>query len=274
MPLSPSPAALLLTILMLALPAARSAYADTPTPPAVPPAGEAPGLNPEAIRIMRRLSDSYIQAQAFQVRISALVVEEADGTRQEHETRFLVSVERPNRLALVQQAGPPERTALCDGRTLEIRMPGQTRHTRPAPAVFDAFCQELLAVASAELPFASALIAEDPYATLMEGVIRAEVIGKETVAGAECVRLRFTQKDFHWDAWVETGPRPLLRRVRPHLADAIRSGLKTGHTFSVQIEIAFDHWLVADRLPAGTFPDIPTPVQAGAAESPAPNPAR
>jgi thiol-disulfide isomerase/thioredoxin len=61
--------------------------------------------------------------------------------------------------------------------------------------------------------FFHALLSDDPYKGLTEGVTESSDLGAEDVDGHECRHLHFEEGEFGWDAWIQTGTPPLIPKV-------------------------------------------------------------
>ncbi len=62
------------------------------------------------------------------------------------------------------------------------------------------------------VPFADFVYA-DPYAVLIENAQYGSLMGVHGCDGKRCHHLLFTQEFIDWQIWIETGPRPVPRRL-------------------------------------------------------------
>jgi hypothetical protein len=124
-----------------------------------------------------------------------------------------VALVRPNRLAVRVTGEMPNFEFRYDGATVAALAPhNHVYSVANAPDTIDAmlpFLEETTGIhfASADIMFS------DPYAALTKDLSGAFVVGPATVEGVACEHLAFRGPGVHWEAWIETGPRALPRRL-------------------------------------------------------------
>jgi thiol-disulfide isomerase/thioredoxin len=115
----------------------------------------------------------------------------------------------------------------------------------------------------------SALFADDPYQVLMEGVTALAYLGRESLDGAECNRLEFTEEEADWQLWIQAGEQPLPRKVVADLSrgyDGMWFEAAGAESVKMELTIRFDDWLVNADLPEEQFVFVP-PEEAEEVES-------
>ena len=124
-----------------------------------------------------------------------------------------LSVRRPNRLLVVNNGDEFRRQVFYDGKTITLfdvqkglyavtKVPGKL--DRALDLVFEKFG---LTVPLADFVYA------DPYAVLSENAEYGGVLGEHGCAETRCHHLLFTQEFIDWQIWIQTGPRPVPRRL-------------------------------------------------------------
>lgn len=134
------------------------------------------------------------------------------GQKVSFTTRREIYVRRPGNVAIEYRGDKESRRAVLDGKNFTLidntkKAYGQV----PVPATIDEALDKLaadygLVVGAAELLRAN--IYDRASARIQTG----QYLGKDTVAVYACDHLAFTTPDADWEAWFQTGDKPLLRK--------------------------------------------------------------
>lgn len=213
---------------------AGSLTASTPQP-----------IDPNALSLLKRMSDSLIKAKGFTYR-SRIVMEVPSVTGQfitlVPEGR--VALKRPDRLRATYAGDAPPFDLFYDGSTVSVLAPHASVYsTVKAPATLDAMLSGLRKNTGVRLP-AVPLLKEDPYASLTHDLQSAVVVGETRVDGVLCDHLAFRRPGVNWEIWIEAGSRPVPRRLAATFTDR--------PNFPRTI-VEFSGWNLHPWLPNGLF---------------------
>ena len=225
-------------------------------------AAEINAVDPKAETVLRSLSAFFQTAPSFKVDMEAETKIEAEDMKQEFTTRATLAVKRPDKLAMSVKNGMIGSMLLvCDGSNTTSFLPTFKRYTvRPASGSLDNLCQDMDGSSPACLPIVSALMHKDPYQALVAGVSRIQYLGEEKRGDLACHHLTFTHPDFDCDAWILTGPKPLLVAVKPSLAKmACLTNMPPGMKTDVILNLV--DWEIGPSLPDSIF-EIALPAEA------------
>ena len=123
----------------------------------------------------------------------------------------------------------------------------------------------LLAGGSA-LAHLTLLLTQDPYDNLAILATAGQYVGTEDIDGVSCHHVTVVQHYFEFDLWIETGARPLLRKLVPSIVTTSPSDAKPASEAllkakNVRLEttLSFSDWEVGAPLPADVFRFTPPP---------------
>lgn len=186
-------------------------------------------VSTDADAVLRRLSDFYRQAATLQVRSEQVVQVTTPGSTNRVRTCSTIAAARPNRLSIRSQEGTSVRELVSDGNTLTASIPATHHFTEAqAPDSFESLLQDPLAMRSAQ--FVLHLLADQPYETLMNGVVGTAYVGRERLDGMDVHHLHVVQNDITWDAWVQAHGDPLLMRISVDMSGQAASAGATNVT--------------------------------------------
>ena len=238
---------------LCSLPAAQ------PNAEAVKPA---PKLDPKATEVVRRMCDYFKAAQALSVDMSRTLTMTAGGKKNEMTSTAHMAVRRPN-LAFVAwerggaQAAPMSCTLVCDGKSLYVSIPILKQYTATqAPADLGAvFASKAAIPLIAEVPlFMDNLLTENPYESVMEGVLSASYVGTEEIEGAKYHRVKFVQDNADVDVWIAAGEKPLLLKALLDATKSLKQQMQSVPADAqVKLEIRFTKWDMNPDLPDERF---------------------
>lgn len=211
-------------------------------------------IEPKAQEAIRRFSDYLRGLKSFRVHLAISMKMAAPGMKQEVVSAYVLSVQRPDKVALVLKDSVMGTTIVSDGKKLYTYRPMEGKYrvadapkdlggVIPAasmigPPVFGSptFTGEIL----------HALLADDPYEVLMDGVTAARYVGAEDVGGGRFDHFVFSMGEWSWHLWVQAGDKPLIRKITPDLPEQIARlargmpGVK--NQLKLDAAITFDDW--------------------------------
>ena len=192
-------AALVPACLALSIPAAPAAAAD--------------GIDPEAARLLQRMTGFLGDQQRFSLQTTNTVeVVLEDGQKIQFTGTARTSVQRPDRLHSERIGDVLAQSLVYDGSTLTLSNPDDGYYaTVDAPPTLDGmldFARDVLDVVAP----AGDLITRDAYGRLVADSRSGFVVGKSWVGGVRCDHLAFRGYGVDWQVWIEDGDRPLPRK--------------------------------------------------------------
>ena len=171
------------------------------------------GMQPDAEKLLRRMSDYMKGLQKFTVRtentIEAVLT---SGQKLQFASPAMATVWRPNRLRADRKGDILSQEFFYDGKNLTLYNPKENLYaTTPAPPTIDAmldFAREKLDVIApgAELMYSNA--AERMLKESSSGF----VVGPSVVAGVKSTHLAFRGAEVDWQIWIDDGDKPLPRK--------------------------------------------------------------
>ena len=225
----------------------------------------APKVDPKADEVMRELSEYYGGLNSHSVDFSMSLSWQFKGMDIEATTIYEVALQRPNRFLMRPRRGSTGITVVCDGTSMYTYVPMMKEYTvEEALGDLEAVAGECdagpMGLMGITLTF---LISMEPYDSIMEGVSEGDYLGVAEIDGVQYHHLKFLQAGQagqagqggqggpDWEIWVQTGERPLVRRIVP---DSLE--LK-----EMESEMAFDfeNWQINVELPDETFRFTPPP---------------
>jgi len=239
---------------------ASGAEAATPTPnPSIAPspapnAAEAAGhLEPKALEILKAMCERLKAAKAMT--FTAVVLYEspsAFGPALVYSTHSTVTMQRPDKLKVIQSADGPVTEFYYDGRTMTAYAPAENLvASGAAPATIDATLEKAFDEAAIYYPFTDVIVA-DPYQDLSDGLQIAFYIGQSKVIdGTTTDMVAFANDAVFAQIWIGADDK-LPRKLR---AVYLNDPSKLRHDLNL-----FD-WKLDPKLSANAFS---TPKAAGA----------
>ena len=157
---------------------------------------------------------------------------------------FFLAMQRPDRLAVVHKKGTMGPMVVCDGEKIATYHPQLNQYVlKPAPSKFDDIFgsgSEAGTVIQQAIPLLDVLLSSNPYELFFQGIQNSRYLGTETVNETDCHHLKYTKDTLDWHLWVETGKKPLLRKIA---AEVVQAKLRA------KFEWEFNNWVVDN--PAG-----------------------
>ncbi len=159
------------------------APASPPGQAPAPPAAELP-LEPKAIEVLKASSSRLAAARTMS--FTAVVSIESPsrlGPAPVYTTRSEVTLQRPDKLRVIQVADGPASEFYYDGKTMVAFAPAENLvAVAEAPPTIDATLEAAYHQAAICFPFSDVIVA-DPYADIVKGLELAFYIGQSRVIG-------------------------------------------------------------------------------------------
>jgi hypothetical protein len=215
------------------------------------------GVEPEADRLLRAMSEYIAAADAFTVTTEVaedVVLDHGQTVSYGRESH--IAVQRPG--SIHARSSGEERDAqivIHDGRCTLFNISTDVYAITDVPHVLGDAIDTIVERYGLNVPLAD-IVYEDPYAAFIPAVEYGYVVGTTKIAGVECHHLAFAQETIDWQVWIETGPHPLLRKIVITYKDEPGSPNYTAH---------LRDWNLAPRLSKHHFVFVP-PVGADQAE--------
>jgi hypothetical protein len=170
-------------------------------------------VNPEADRLLRRMSDFLGQQKSFTVKVHGTTEAiQRSGQKIQVHSAGTVSVKRPDKLRIEKSGDDGSALIVCDGKTFTFYSKKQNGYvTSPATGNLDVTLSRVQESGQVEMPGAD-LLYTDAYKGLMDDVISGESLGRSLVDGVPTQHLAFRGRDVDWQIWIEEGARPLPRK--------------------------------------------------------------
>jgi len=221
-----------------------SLLAGTLHAPSAGAAATSVNIDPAADKILHNLSTYYAGLKSFRVDLSTTMHLEAQGMKQQVETRYKITMNRPNKIAVIHLSGMMGATIVCDGKQLYIYIPMMKKYTvEKAPADFDAlFDREEMGMLMGLVSFTPSLLRKNPYDDILEGIRSVKYGGLGNVGLTRCHRIIFTQDEFDWEMWVRAEGNPLVEKLRIDMSKSLKGeGSPFGDTKNVKMEIVMTY---------------------------------
>ncbi len=124
-----------------------------------------------------------------------------------------LSVRRPDRLFVDSKGDERRRQVFFDGSTITLfNLLKNFYAITDVPADLDAAIDLVFEKFGLTVPLADFVYA-DPHAVLTEAAEYGSVIGVHGCGDKRCHHLLFTQEIIDWQIWIETGSRPVPRKL-------------------------------------------------------------
>lgn len=210
---------------------------------AQPPAAN-PRLDPNAVALMRQMSDYVGGLKAFSVHCATSnEVLLTTGQKVQYVWETNVVVQRPNRFH-ARRLGVDEWHFNFDGKAYTAYgVQANCYATAPIPGGLDRVLDEIQARFGLELP-GSDLLYSNIYDGMMPEVTDALYLGVENVSGVATHHLAFRAPEVDWQIWIADGPKPLPYKY------VITSKSDPG---ALQFGVELSNWDTAPKINDATF---------------------
>jgi len=166
-------------------------------------------VNPDAARILRRMTDHLAGLQQFSVR-TQIVIEDvhSSGRRVDYDVSGDVTIKRPNKMRLTR-SGEMNQRFFYDGETIALYSPNENSYaTKPAPKNLEDMITLARENVGIVMPAAD-LVYRNAFSLLMQDVKVATVVDKTVINGIKCDHLLFSRPGVDFQVWVAEGKQPL-----------------------------------------------------------------
>lgn len=201
-------------------------------------------VDPDAVRILKRMTDQLAGMQQFSVR-TQIVIEDvhSSGRRVDYDVSGDVTVKRPNKMRLVR-SGEMNQRFYYDGDTITLYSPNENVYAnRPAPKTLE----EMIALARENVGIvmpAADLVYRDVFSRLMQDMKLATVVDKTVINGVKCDHLLFSRPGVDVQVWVAEG-KPALP-VKYVVAE-------TDNPLMLSVSTTFSDWNMNPDVNDSTF---------------------
>src|SRR5262249_27992448 len=189
------------------------------------------GIDPQAEKLLRRMSDYLAGRQQFSLKAeSTLEVVLTSGQKVQFDSPATLVVSRPNKLHAHRKGDIANQEFFYDGKTLTLYNPKENLYaTTAAPATLDEtfdFAREKLDIVAPGTDLFYTNAAE----RMLKAFSSAFVVGPSVVAGAKTTHLAFRAADVDGQVWIDDGDKPLPRKFNSHLETGQRrAGVYDSH---------------------------------------------
>jgi hypothetical protein len=184
--------------------------AMTPWAVVAPAQAHGPAIEPEAARILQRMTDYMGSLQKFSVDTDNMLEDVlVTGQKIQYDFTAEVHIQRPNKIRAERHGDLFQQDLIYDGKTLTIHNLQDGYFARiPAPDNIDAtlhFARDTLDI----VPPTGDMVYSNAYELLTAGVYHGVVVGKSMVGGVRCDHLAFRTPHVDWQIWIADGDKPL-----------------------------------------------------------------
>ena len=178
-------------------------------------AGErALAIGADADRILRAMGEYLKTAEEFsfhaEISYDAVL---STGEKVRYGGNSEISVRRPNRLHVVFDGDEHRRRVFYDGNNITLfDMLKNLYAVTKVPGEIDGALDLVFEKYGLTVPLADFVYA-DPHAVLAEDAEYGQVVGVHGCGDKRCHHLLFTQEVIDWEIWIETGVRPVPRKL-------------------------------------------------------------
>jgi hypothetical protein len=205
----------------------------------------AAGMDPEADKILRSMSDFMGNLSAFSAKadIDTEIIDQ-EGQKLQFSSSAEIVLKRPNKLYFSRKGAIAFIDLIFDGKLMTIY--GRYLNIyfqKDSPATTDAVIDYLHNVIGVDAPGAD-LMLSNVYSVLSDGVVSSAHMGMAYVNGVECHYLTFRGPHVDWQLWVKAEGDPLPMKY------VITTKWMTG---APQYAVRFRDWDTAPKIEAGQF---------------------
>jgi hypothetical protein len=193
--------------------AATGAHAQQ-TPAAGTAAPAANLVDPASIQALKDMGAYLLTLKRFRV-MNELTGERvlADGEKLQHTATADMDVSRPNKIRIVMRTARSEREIIYDGKIATLYTPAQKYYSSvDFTGDIGALIDKLEERYGVQLPLQDLFLWGTPSAPV-DKIDSAMNAGQDIVGGNVCDHYAFRQGSIDWQLWIQTGTKPLPRKV-------------------------------------------------------------
>lgn len=180
----------------------------------VAPIAEPAAVAPYAIGVMKRASAFLASSKQFSV--SAEIwqeLEDENGNLLQFSKTVDLKLHRPNKLRVDVTRVTPKRSFFYNGKSLTVLdhqtgLFGQV----DVPETTDKMIDKADSVFGISLPMEDILLSQ-PFKGGAKKAKSAQYLGKENILGVTCHHVAFQNDSINWQAWVDSGVLPVIRKI-------------------------------------------------------------
>ena len=211
--------------------------------------GQTKGVEPQAEKLLRRMSDYLAGRQQFSLKAeSTLEAVLTSGQKLQYDSPSTLMVSRPNKLRAHRKGDLANQEFFYDGKTLTLYNPRENLYaTTAAPASIDEtldFAREKLDIVAP----AAELLYSNAGEKMLKEATSGMVVGSSVIGGVKTTHLAFRGAEVDWQVWIEDGDKPLPRKF------VLTSTKVTG---APQFTVLIRSWDVATKLSNQEFTFTP-----------------
>lgn len=219
--------------------------APTPSVPPAAPSGSTPTLEPKAIEVLKASSSRLAAARIMS--FTAVASYESPsrlGPALVYTTRSLVTLQRPDKLRVLQTGDGPASEFFYNGKTMVAFMPAEKLvAVADAPSTIDAMLEAAYQTTGTYFPFTDVLVA-DPYGDIAKGLELAFYVGQSRVVGGITTDIvAYAGDGVFVQMWIGVQDR------LPRMARAVfqKDPMRLRH------QVEFSSWKLDGPVPSGAF---------------------
>lgn len=200
-------------------------------------------VDPDAERVLESVSAALANAKTAEVDLHlAVKTPTAPSGEGDLTADYRLSVERPNRMALVLQKGNLGATVVSDGTNVVTFLP------KPAVYTVEKASGRIGAIESSgdmgSMAFITALFSTNARTALLAGVLEAKYGGRDKVEDVECERIDMKQEGLDWRLFATVGTNAVVRRIEVRIPQ-------------LSMSMDFTGWKLNRPIPADRFVFVP-----------------
>lgn len=124
-----------------------------------------------------------------------------------------INLHRPGHVMIKVATVQPERTYFYNGKSVTyVDQRSGFFGIAPAPATIDKALVEMERTYGLTFPLDD-LLMSNPYLESAAKAGSGQYLGTEMILGKECHHLAFQHEHIDWQAWIQEGPAPLIRKI-------------------------------------------------------------
>lgn len=193
--------------------AAPAIHAQTGTPAAATqPAASA--VDPASVQALKDMG-AYLQTlKRFEVTTDVTGERVlSDGQKLQHRATATLQVVRPNKIRVRMVSARSERELIFDGKTVSLFTPAQKAYSSVEFAdTLDGLVDKLQQRYGVEIPLSDLFVWGTPAAPF-DRIQSAMNAGQDFIGETLTDHYAFRQGNLDWQIWIETGSRPLPRKI-------------------------------------------------------------
>jgi len=171
-------------------------------------------IEPKALQTLKRMSDYLNNMRDFSFHASVSVdVIDGPGEKIEYQRQSDIKVQRPNRL-YVNVVGDLQRLRFFyNGKNITMYNPELNVYgVVKAKGTIESTLDDALVQFGIQTPLTE-IIYKKNYKLLIENAVQGRYLGLSQINGVQCHHLSFVQPDLSWQIWIDSGEKPLPRKV-------------------------------------------------------------